>query len=145
MLSGVALKDLRGRPGPVAVEVMQAAPTGVNGTPTWWCRLPVSNIQFNKAFVVTGYGHTVSGFVRHSALTYESQELEIREPWVRTLARFIAMDLLDPKASGTSLEKVQRLDAKTKEEMLSLCRQVAASYPGVEPPLLGMLGGKQSE
>lgn len=125
------LRDLKGKMGPISFDEMQSidvygtAKTNTSGDVRYWCRehpykiriFPCPDTNFNTPSTVTG---VIPGFYLHPALTNDAHTLYIADHHTRMAAAFTAALALDPRAQGTSLEKMQRLDQAAAAEFAQL-------------------------
>lgn len=122
------LRNFAGRPGPITPREMNdqipystatvlTAADILNWTmlPNYILRIfPKPDATFNNAGVVTG---VIPGFYLHPSLTGDGQEVYLAQHHERAAAAFCAVGGLGPRASGSSLEKMQRLDSQAADFM----------------------------
>lgn len=80
---------------------------------------------FNTPSVITG---VLPGFYLHPALSNNAHTLYIPDDYTRMASAFVASLALDPRASGSSLEKMKRLDERSHGEFMELVTQAGVIY-----------------
>lgn len=128
IINNAPLKDFKGRPGPITQEEFQGLSDGYSAaagaSPTRWTRYSPTTIRLyvkpNATTVSTGNNY-IAGYYLPADITAgagsDSTEIPLPIEHERVAAAFTAARAIDPRASGSSLEKMARLDAAAAEQM----------------------------
>jgi len=133
-IAGRLLRDLGGKPGPISNEDMDAlfsqttAGSDLAADMLYWSWDASFTMRLfpgpdNDAFNVPSVSGDISGYYLHPALTNDAHEIYVPDHMERAAACFVAVGALDPRAAGSSLEKMQRLDAQAADMMTQLMAQ----------------------
>ena len=112
-IGNATLTNMYGRPGPISSTEwhgLSDAYSVSNATPTRWTWEPPNTLRLYAAPSSAGSNNYVSGYYIPADLSADGDEVPLPAECERELALFVTSRLLDPRASGESLEKVQRLD-----------------------------------
>lgn len=82
------------------------------------------------------YELNVFGYLAHPLVDYEGAEILIPRRYMRTLAVYAAALALDPRASGSSLEKMARLSIQAASEMGVLMDEAQSSRREARPDVV---------
>lgn len=135
-LGGEELRNFEDKVGPCLVREVQSSRSGTAGVAKRWAfRLPQHLIFERSLSGVTG-SSSVAGFVMHDPLVADEDLVTLPDEWIRPAVIWTAGRLIEPEASGTSLDKMRVLDPKAAELAIYLARLAVAEWPMAKPPIL---------
>ncbi len=128
IINNAPLKNFYGRPGPITQKEFQGLTDGYSAaagaSPTRWTLEAPTTIRLYvkpNATTVSSGNNFVAGFTLPVDITAgagsDSTEIPLPIEHERVAAAFVASLAIDPRASGSSLEKMQRLDGAAAAQM----------------------------
>lgn len=132
-LNGEIFKNFNGDPGPVhANQYDRYFPNPDNGKPKRWCHHPPDGIRFLPT-PDTIYTLEVDAYVIHPEVIGEQDPILFPEEYHRTFAIFMASLALGPRAAGSSLERMERLDQVSFYRMRELMERASVARTDAIP------------
>lgn len=135
-LNSVPLRNYEDQIAPCRLNEVTVGRVTGSGTPTRWAFRPPEQILFNQTAGSIAGSSWVNGFIRHPVLASDSAVVELKEEFIRPAVLWAVAKLMEPRAGGTSLDKMTTLDARAKEFMVYSARLAMAEFPYARPPIL---------
>lgn len=114
VMNNVVIKDFYGRSGPISTKeylnLSDNTSVSNSATITRWVFEPPNSIRLYPAPNGAISNSYVQGFTVPAALSAESDECPLPVESEREFAMLCAARFIDPRAAGTSLEKLKRMD-----------------------------------
>lgn len=125
VVAGSPLTALDGKPGPCTPQEMLEAGMHAagQGKPRRWSREGAHSIVFDLSFSQAFSPCYVTGYAMPDHLTDEGEQVGVPLEYHPIAAMFCAGVILDPRAAGGQLARVERIDKKAGEYMSVLMEQ----------------------
>lgn len=139
-LGGTQLRNFEDRIGPCTLQEVTSNRSETAGVASRWAFKLPNHIVFERSLSGVTGSSWVAGFTMHPVLEDDGDVVALPDDWLRPAIVWAASRLIDPRAGGTSLDKMRSLDERAATAAVFLARVAVQEYPWARPMILQEAG-----